>query len=347
MIIAHVDENPASIRPLNSALANTEHNVAWSVTTGAEAIRRHQKSCVDVLLVSANVSDLSAAEITRQILAHGPCAVIVLADTAGIGISNVYDAMGAGAQDVVAPPRLDAKGRVTGAEALLGKLKIAMRLLGRSTSSTKMVSIAPPPPSASPLVAIGASTGGPQALLTVLSGLPKPFPAPILIVQHVDSEFTLGLATWLQDGSGVRVQLAKGGDAPLPGVAYLASSQDHLVIGAGGTLRYRAEPRDLAHRPSVDVLFGSLAEHWRTPGVAVLMTGMGRDGAEGMRKLRRAGWHTIAQDQASCVVYGMPKAAVLLDAVSQVLPLSDISGAVYESATRMRPRANQAAARER
>jgi len=131
----------------------------------------------------------------------------------------------------------------------------------------------------------------------------------------------------------------------MAGVAYLASSQDHLVVTAGGTLRYRGEPRDLAHRPSVDVLFGSLVEHWRTPGVAVLLTGMGRDGAEGMRKLRCAGWHTIAQDQASCVVYGMPKAAVLLDAASQVLPLSEISRAVYENTARMRPRVRPSAAR--
>jgi len=128
MIIAHVDESPASLRPLNAALSSTEHSVAWSVTTGAEAIRRHQHNQVDVLLLSTNVSDLSAAEITRQVLAHGACAIILLADTVGQGISNVYDAMGAGAQDVVAPPRTGESGQIVGGEALLSKLRIATRL---------------------------------------------------------------------------------------------------------------------------------------------------------------------------------------------------------------------------
>ena len=338
MIIGHVDSDPNSARALTAAIANTEHRLAWSVKTGAEALRRHQSQRVDVLLLSVNVSDLSAADVTRQILANCPCAIILLADTAGLALSNVYDAMGAGAQDVVPAPVLDARGRITGGDALLNKLRIAARLLGHSHSLNKIPTAAVsfvPVNNAMPILAIGASTGGPQALLTVLSGLPKPFPAAILLVQHVDSEFSQGLATWLQEGSGLTVQLAHNGNTPQRGVALLASSQDHLVMTSGGSLRYRPEPRELPHRPSADVLFASLAEHSQTPGVAVLLTGMGRDGAQGMAKLRSAGWHTVAQDQATCVVYGMPKAAVELGAACKVLPLPEIAREVSEKMRRL------------
>ncbi len=335
MIVAHLDPDSNSARALAAALDGTEHRLAWSVKTAAEALRRNQTVRVDVLLLSAEVTDLSAADVTRQILAHGPCAIILLADTTGLGISNVYDAMGAGAQDVVPPPRLDARGRVSGADALLRKLRIAGRLLGLSSGKIPVAAVTHVPAKARPtIVAIGASTGGPQALLTVLSNLPKPFPAAVLLVQHVDSEFSQGLATWLQEGSGMAVRLAHNGNTPQPGCALLASSQDHLVLTSSGSLRYRPEPRELPHRPSVDVLFTSLAEHWLQPGVAALLTGMGRDGAEGMSKLRAAGWHTIAQDQASCVVYGMPKAAVQLGAACRVLALPEIAAAISDQVKR-------------
>jgi chemotaxis response regulator CheB len=212
-------------------------------------------------------------------------------------------------------------------------LRIAGRLLGQSLGKIPTAALAT---KTSPtVVAIGASTGGPQALLTILSALPKPFPGAVLLVQHVDSEFSQGLASWLEEGAGMPVRLAHRGDRPEPGCALLASSQDHLVLSSSGALLYRPEPRELPHRPSVDVLFTSLAEQHRQPGVAVLLTGMGRDGAEGMRRLRGAGWYTIAQDQASCVVYGMPKAAVQLGGACKSLPLAEIAHAISEQAKRI------------
>ena len=334
MIVGHLDPDSNSARAVAAALDGTEHSLAWSVKTAGEALRRSQTQRIDVLLLSADVADLSVADVTRQILAHGRCAIILLADTTGLGISNVYDAMGAGAQDVVPPPRLNTQGRVTGADTLLAKLRIAGRLLGLSSGKIAMAAVPSAPPGGSMVLAIGASTGGPQALLTVLSSLPKPFPAAVLLVQHVDSEFSQGLANWLQEGSGMAVRLAHNGNTPEPGCALLASSEDHLVLTSSGSLRYRPEPRELPHRPSVDVLFASLAEHGQGKGVAVLLTGMGRDGAEGMRKLRAAGWHTIAQDQATSVVYGMPKAAVQLGAACRVLALPEIGPAISEQIRR-------------
>lgn len=333
MIIAHLDPDSSSSRALLAALDGTEHRLAWSVKTGAEALARTQTAEFDVLLLSADITDSTAAEVTRKILAHSPCAIILLADTTGGGITNVYDAMGAGAQDVVPPPRLDAGGRVSGADALLAKLRIAGRLLGHSSGKIPLATL--PTKTQPTVVAIGASTGGPQALFTVLSSLPKPFPAAVLLVQHVDREFSQGLASWLQEGTGMAVRLAHNGNRPELGCALLASSQDHLVLNSSGSLHYRPEPRELPHRPSVDVLFTALAEHCLQPGVAVLLTGMGRDGAEGMRRLRVAGWHTIAQDQASCVVYGMPKVAVQMGGVCKSLPVGEIGHAISEQVRRI------------
>jgi two-component system chemotaxis response regulator CheB len=149
-----------------------------------------------------------------------------------------------------------------------------------------------------------------------------------VIVQHVDSEFSVGLAEWLQEATGLRVGLAKTGSAPRDGEVLLATSEEHLVMTAAGTLAYSAEPKHAAYRPSIDVLFHSLAEHCTAPATAVLLTGMGRDGALGLKSLRDAGWHTIAQDEASSIVFGMPKAAIELGAAERVVPLDSMAAAI-------------------
>lgn len=199
----------------------------------------------------------------------------------------------------------------------------------------------PPPPEPSlhtshrrrapALVAIGASTGGPQAIATILQSFPADVPFATLIVQHMGSHFLPGLASWLTERTGRSVRLAQAGEMPTAGSILIAGEPMHLTVDPTGALRYCAEPSELIHRPSVDVLFDSLAESRLPPGVAVLLTGMGRDGALGLTELRRAGWHTIAQDQASSVVWGMPGAAVELDGAVQVLPLERISGAILKA----------------
>jgi two-component system response regulator WspF len=132
------------------------------------------------------------------------------------------------------------------------------------------------------------------------------------------------LSTWLTRESRFPVRIAVDGDIPSPGLALIAGSNDHLTMTSRGSLRYTREPADLPYRPSVDVLFRSVAAMWSKPGSAALLTGMGQDGARGLLALREAGWKTIAQDQATSVVYGMPRAAVELNAASKVLPLGDI-----------------------
>jgi len=320
MKVGLVEGSALSRRALERALGTTEHTVAWTASSGADAVEKYGREPPDLLLLSASITDVSPAQVTLSVLSQGPCAIVLLSDVEGRKGGEVYEAMGSGALDVVLAPSIDPDGRLRGEEALLGKLRTVAKLLGHSSGKLRAVDSLSAPSSGAPkLIAIGASTGGPQAILTILSALPKKLQAALVIVQHVDSEFSEGLAAWLSDASGITVEIARSGSVPVVGRALLAGKQDHLVMTGSGCFRYCAEPLALVYRPSVDVLFASLAEHWSKPGAAVLLTGMGRDGAQGLQRLRQLGWHTLAQDEASSVVYGMPKAAAQLGAACKVM----------------------------
>jgi two-component system response regulator WspF len=185
-----------------------------------------------------------------------------------------------------------------------------------------------------PLVAIGASTGGPAALAHILSKLPTRFAAALVIIQHVDVQFAAGMVDWLQAQTSLAVRLAQDGCRLEVGTVWLAGTNDHMVLTPQHTLSYVAEPRDYPYRPSVDVFFKSLvkngAEPWPAKAAGVLLTGMGRDGAKGLAVLRRTGWYTISQDQASSVVYGMPKAAAEAGAAVQILSLEAIASSLMQ-----------------
>jgi len=177
---------------------------------------------------------------------------------------------------------------------------------------------------------IGSSTGGPKTLLKVLAPLPENLGAAIIVVQHLDEEFSPGLADWLNTQTALRVRIAPRGARPEKGIVDVAGTNDHLILTRGLTFAYTPEPRNNPYRPSVDVFFKSVAEHWPDTGCAILLTGMGRDGAVELANLRRLGWYTIAQDQATSVVYGMPKAAKELDAAVEILPIEEISPAILK-----------------
>jgi two-component system response regulator WspF len=179
-----------------------------------------------------------------------------------------------------------------------------------------------------PIVAVGSSTGGPQALATLISSLPNPLPFAVAIVQHMDASFLPGLATWLASHTGRDVRLARRGDRPGSGTILVAGEPKQMVLTAEGAIDYVEGNPDLIHRPSVDAFFESLARNRSRRGVAVLLTGMGRDGATGMLAMRGQGWRTLAQDKATSVVWGMPGAASEIGAAERVLPLNEIGPAV-------------------
>jgi two-component system response regulator WspF len=241
--------------------------------------------------------------------------------------------------DAVNTPVLGRDNQLTGGEELVRKMRSVMRL---QCSTAMQADIAPAEPLAAaapdtgihvPLVVIGASTGGPQALEKVLLGLKRPLPFSIVVVQHLDPLFVPGLAEWLNQETGLTVQLIREGDPPAVGTVHLASTSDHVVVRGGGRLSYVKEPQQHVYRPSVDVFFASLLRHRVPAGVAVLLTGMGRDGATGLKSLQEAGWKTIAQDQETSIVWGMPGAAANLGAADRVLPADQIGPAITAAAS--------------
>jgi two-component system chemotaxis response regulator CheB len=179
---------------------------------------------------------------------------------------------------------------------------------------------------------MGASTGGPPVLQTILSGLPKDFPVPLLIVQHIARGFLPGMVDWLSQTTGLRVQIAAHGAIPLPGHAYVAPDDFHLAADARGHLVLAREDAEGGLRPAVSYLFRSLADSYGANAVGVLLTGMGKDGAAELKRMKAHGAYTIAQDRDSSIVHGMPGAAIELGAATQVLPADKIAGALIARA---------------
>lgn len=175
------------------------------------------------------------------------------------------------------------------------------------------------------VVVIGASTGGPQALYTILKQLPANFPVPILCVQHISEGFLQGLVDWLQGECSLRVIIAQAGEFPKPGTVYFAPERQHLQLNTQGRLITVGTPPVSGHRPSVTALFQAVAICYPRSAIGILLTGMGRDGADGLQAIAQAGGTTIAQNEQTCVVFGMPKEAIALGAAQHILPISEIA----------------------
>jgi len=333
MRIAVVNDLMMAVEALRRIVLSVPgYELAWVARDGAEAVEKCAGDPPDVVLMDLIMPVMDGVEATRRIMKASPCAILVVTATVSGNSSLVFEAMGHGALDAVNTPALGAGGRLEGGEALLAKIATIRKLIGKTGDSRHRAGrhIPQPPPETlvPPLVAIGASTGGPRALADLLAGLPEGFGRPVVIVQHVDEQFASGMAAWLNEQTPLDVRTAPEGCRPEAGTALLAGTNDHLVLSRDRTLHYTPDPVDFPYRPSVDVFFRSVAAHWPRRGVAVLLTGMGRDGAEGLMALRRAGWHTIAQDEASSVVYGMPRAAAEIGAAAQVLPIQEIAQAL-------------------
>jgi len=367
-----------------------KHAVAWIAHDGAEAVARCQRDRPELVLMDLFLPRLDGVEATRQIMAHTPCAIIVVTAQVEAHAGKVFEAMGAGALDAVSLRRISAvpEGPVSqalrGAPApggrpgegvlkvknekskstevrisndefrifdpapLLAKIETISKLVGQPRSireadpsaearlrgkptakgkraeAREQTSAHRPPPAGGLLVAIGASAGGPTALATILAALPANFPGAVAIVQHMDPQFAPGLTAWFRTRTKLTVRVAQEGNRLEPGTVFLAGRNRHLILSSPTQLGYTSHPADASYSPSVDVFFQSVARQWRGVVVGVLLSGMGRDGAEGLKTLRDLGHHTIAQDKNTSAVYGMPKAAVELAAAKDILALDKI-----------------------
>ncbi|WP_317202410.1 chemotaxis-specific protein-glutamate methyltransferase CheB, partial [Janthinobacterium sp.] len=315
MKIAIANDVAMAAEALRRVVASTaEHQVLWIARSGLEALRLCLEQRPDLILMDLSMPQLDGVEATRQIMQQCPCAILIVTGRPQDNVNQVFRALGAGALDVTATPVLH--GALGGDAELLAKIKTIGKLIRHSGAAAPELARARAAERRdspiSTLVALGASTGGPAALARVLSGWQAPPHCAVVVVQHIDASFAAVFAGWLGEQLPMPVRAVEDGDELSGGSVHIAMTNEHLVLDQRYRLSYDAAPRDYAYRPSVDVFFHCVAQHWRGEALGVLLTGMGRDGADGLLAMRRAGHATIAQDQASSAVYGMPRAAAEL-----------------------------------
>jgi two-component system response regulator WspF len=328
MRIAIVNDMLLAVEAMRRAVVSSgEHRVAWVARDGEEAVQLAANDRPDLILMDLIMPRMDGVEATRLIMEVAPCPILIvtanMSDPAASG--RVYEAMGEGALDAVTTPMLGRPGDSDPAEAgrgLLAKIDSIRRLTGAARAEG--IGPMPADKKRDQLVVIGASAGGPAAVAKVLRDLPADFPASVVVVQHVDVQFARGLADWLGLHTALKIQLAVEGDEVRAGHVFLSGRDHHLVFTGAHKLGYVKPAPDCSFCPSVDVFFESARRHWPGKLAGVLLTGMGRDGAVGLKALRDAGHATIAQNAETCAVYGMPKAAAELGAAAQILPLDQI-----------------------
>lgn len=336
-VSAMVVEDSAVARELIVSTLNSDPriNVVCAVDSAEKALRLAPRLAPDVISMDVRLPGISGIEATRRIMADCPTPVIIVAaDLSKETINSSMEALRAGALSVVEKPTIDTPEaykamarRLCDQFVNLSTVKVVRQRFNEPAADRASTALVLPASSlacaggAFQVVGIVASTGGPPAVAKLLQGLGPAFPVPILVVQHMGSNFLAGYAAWLDSVCALDVVLVKGGEAPRPGRVYVGPGGHHLTYQAG-RLRLVRDRSDRGHVPSGNMLFGSLAANAGACGLGVLLTGMGDDGARGLLEMRRAGAHTIAQDRATAAVYGMPAAAKALGAVVEELSIA-------------------------
>ena len=312
--------------------------VIGTAKNGREALDFVTQKKPDLILMDILMPEMDGFEATRRIMETQPVPIVICSgSTNDRETASLFRLMEAGAVACVEKPigteHKDFEKTVTSllqTVKLMSEVKVVRRWPRREKTNGAAAPLIAQDraPAAVPIIGIGASTGGPPVLQSILAALPSDFPVPVLIVQHIAAGFLPGLAEWLKQTTGLPIHIAAYGIEPLPGHIYLGPDEFHMGMGAGARLVLSKEPPDNGLRPSVSHLFRSLAEVCGRNAVGVLLTGMGRDGAEELKLMREQGAVTIAQDKETSVVHGMPGEAIALNAATHVLPADKIAAAL-------------------
>jgi len=335
-----VVDDSALIRSLLTGIINSQPDMEVIGSAPDPLVAREMIRSLnpDVLTLDVEMPKMDGLEFLEKLMRLRPMPVVMVSTLTEQGSEATFRALELGAVDFVAKPKMDIRnGLESYAEEIASKVRIAKSArirridpipVSRSVPAEKPASLfRPHGASTEKLIIVGASTGGTEAIKDFLIHLPPDCPG-ILITQHMPEAFTRSFAERLDRLCRISVTEAQGGERVLPGHAYIAPGHSHLLLRKCGanyvTELSQAEPVN-RHRPSVDVLFRSAAQHAGKNTIGVILTGMGKDGAAGMLAMHQAGAYTLAQDEASCVVFGMPKEAIAVGAVDEVVPLQDMA----------------------
>ena len=331
-----VDDSPTARALLVSILSQAEGlEVIGEAASGNEGIQACERLRPDVVTMDVVMPDLDGYAATEQIMLRCPTPIVIISSsTQAREVTGTMRALAAGALTVLAKPsgpaaedfdlqaaRISSTVRVMANVKVVGRYAHAQRPVTHSATPQRRIWTRARPQ----VIGIAASTGGPRALHTILSSLTPTFPIPILLVQHMAHGFLRGFVEWLSDASALRVTVASHGDRLAPGVVYVAPEDRHLAVEGESLVSLSSEPPVGMFRPAASFLFSSLARCYGPAGLGIILTGMGDDGLQGLRHLRAASGSVIAQDEASSVIFGMPRAAIDAGLADLVLPLSEIA----------------------
>ncbi len=318
--------------------ADPGFEVIGTAKNGAEAVEALANKKADVVTMDVHMPAMDGFEATRQIMERHPVPIVIVTASANPrDVATSFRVMEAGAVAIVdkpAGPRHEKFDSMCAELVRTVKLMSEVRVVRRTSrprpagapqAATPQI---PGAPHETKIVAIGASTGGPLVLRTILTGLMPNFSVPVLIVQHIAAGFTPGLAEWLSQATGMPVQIASQGKIPLPGHAYISPDGRHMLVEKSGRISFDMEPPEHGMRPSVSKLFRSVTNVFGPTAAGVLLTGMGRDGADELLRMKEKGAVTFAQDAESSIVFGMPGEAVKLNAATYILPPERIATAL-------------------
>ncbi|KFC75631.1 Chemotaxis response regulator protein-glutamate methylesterase [Bosea sp. LC85] len=335
-------DDSASVRQVLSSILSEDNGieVMGTAADAFAAVRRLQNELPDVMILDIEMPGMDGLTFLRKIMAQRPIPVIICSTLTETGSRALFDALEAGAVDVLPKPRIDTRNAlIETADRLRHSVRAAAQARLRPRHARPPVEekltadvIMPPPvpgrvrSETDRIVCIGISTGGTETLREVLTALPVTCPG-IAVVQHMPEKFTAAFARRLNGICAVEVKEAEDGDELRAGRVLIAPGNRHMLLQRSGT-QYRVAIKDgphvSRHRPSVDVLFRSAAQYAGANALGLIMTGMGDDGARGLLEMRKAGAHTLAQDEESCVVFGMPKEAIELGAAQRVIGLGRV-----------------------
>lgn len=333
MRVLLVDDSALMRTILRQVMEENGATVVGEAGNGGDAVTLVASARPDLVIMDFNMPVLNGVGATRKIMGVTPVPVVIFSNEADARLS--LDALQAGAVEVLSKPDLDQFNDQRYIAQFMATLQAACRrkgTQGRTTAGGAVQEVPGVTPEQMPrtppaVIVIGASTGGPAAVRTILQGLPKDFPVGIAVVQHIEERFDTGYAAWLNDACAVHVRLAQDKERVTPGTVLVAPGNRHLVCREGYFVLDDG-PRVGNQKPAVDSLFTSAAQWFHRRVVGVLLTGMGADGADGCVAIRDAGGYTIVQDQETSFIYGMPRAAVERGGASRVLPLGEITTAL-------------------